>query len=163
VEYTGTNEEIMPETYLTPAGAAKLKAELEDLTTTKRVELAVRLRDAIKMGDLSENADYIMAKEQQAFLEGRIQELQAALRNAIIVNDGGGIEVVSVGNRVTVQEPGEDPETFSLVGAKEADPRAGKISNESPIGRALLGKRVGDTAEAQTPNGTLKFKILKIE
>jgi len=153
----------MPETYLTPAGAAKLKAELEDLTTTKRVELAVRLRDAIKMGDLSENADYIMAKEQQAFLEGRIQELQAALRNAIIVNDGGGIEVVSVGNRVTVQEPGEDPETFSLVGAKEADPRAGKISNESPIGRALLGKRVGDTAEAQTPNGTLKFKILKIE
>ena len=153
----------MPETYLTPAGAAKLKAELEDLTTTKRVELAARLRDAIKMGDLSENADYIMAKEQQAFLEGRIQELQATLRNAIIVNDGGGIEIVSVGNRVTVQEPGEDPETFSLVGAKEADPRAGKISNESPIGRALLGKRVGDTAEAQTPNGMLKFKILKIE
>ena len=154
----------MPETYLTPQGAAKLKAELEDLTTTKRIALAERLRDAIKMGDLSENADYIMAKEQQAFLEGRIQELQTILRNATIVNEGGGgTDVVHVGNRVTVQEPGEDPETFLLVGAKEADPRAGKISNESPIGRALLGKHAGDTAEAQTPNGGIRFKILKIE
>ncbi len=154
----------MSETYLTPAGAEKLKAELEDLTTTKRTELAARLRDAIKMGDLSENADYIMAKEQQAFLEGRILELQTLLRSATIITEGGGgNEVVHVGNRVTAQEAGEDPEVFILVGAKEADPRAGKISNESPIGRALLGKRVGDTAQAQTPNGSIQFKILKIE
>jgi len=108
----------MSETYLTPEGAARLKAELEELTTTKRAEIRDRLRDAIKMGDLSENADYIMAKEQQAFLEGRILELQAILRNATIVNNGGGgTDVVSVGNRVTVQAPGEDPETFTLVGA----------------------------------------------
>lgn len=153
----------MPETYLTSDGAAKLKAELEELTTTKRTELATRLRDAIKMGDLSENADYIMAKEDQAFLEGRIQELQTILRSAVIMDGdarGGG---AVVGSRITVQEKGEDPETFILVGAKEADPRAGKISHESPIGKALMGKREGDIAKAETPSGSIVFKVLKVE
>lgn len=154
----------MPETFLTPEGATKIKAELEELTTTKRTELAARLRDAIKMGDLSENADYIMAKEDQAFLEGRIQELQTILRNATVVdNDQAATGIAMVGSRVTVQEKGEDPETFMLVGAKEADPRAGKISHESPIGKALLGKRAGDTAKADTPGGAILFKILKVE
>jgi len=154
----------MAENFLTPEGAERLKAELEELTSTKRSEIAARLRDAIRMGDLSENADYIMAKEDQAFLEGRIQELQNLLRTATIVtHDGLASEVVRVGARVTVQEKGQDPETFMLVGAKEADPRAGKISNESPIGQALLGKRVGDTARAETPGGSIDFKILKIE
>jgi len=154
----------MPESFLTPEGAAKAKAELEELTTVRRAALAARLRDAIKMGDLSENADYIMAKEDQAFLEGRIQELQNLLRTATIVANGsGGTEVVSVGSRVTVREKGEDPETFLLVGVKEADPRSGKISNESPIGKALLGRRVGETAQAETPNGVIRFEILKIE
>lgn len=154
----------MAETFLTPEGATKLKAELEELTTTKRTELAARLRDAIKMGDLSENADYIMAKEDQAFLEGRIQELQTILRNATVVDgEQAATGVAMVGSRVTVQEKGEDPETFMLVGAKEADPRAGKISNESPIGKALLGKRAGDTAKAETPGGAIFFKILKVE
>ncbi len=155
----------MAETFLTPEGAEKIKAELEVLTTTKRVELAARLRDAIKMGDLSENADYIMAKEEQAFLEGRIQELQTLLRAATIVNSNGHGEagIVNVGATVTVQEPGQDPETFTLVGAKEASPRQGKISNESPIGRALLGRRVGETVTAETPGGSIKLKILKIE
>lgn len=154
----------MPETFLTSDGAAKLKAELEELTTTKRTELAARLRDAIKMGDLSENADYIMAKEDQAFLEGRIQELQNILRSAVVMTSSGtagGAAVV--GSRITVQEKGEDPETFILVGAKEADPRAGKISHESPIGKALMGKREGETAKAETPGGTLVFKVLKVE
>jgi len=154
----------MPESFLTPEGAAKAKAELEELTTLKRAEIAARLRDAIKMGDLSENADYIMAKEDQGFLEGRIQELQNLLRTATIVANGsGGTEVVSVGCRVTVREKGEDPETFLLVGAKEADPRSGRISNESPIGKALLGRRVGETACAETPGGVIQFEILKIE
>ena len=154
----------MPETFLSPEGAENLKVELEELTTIKRAELAARLRDAIKMGDLSENADYIMAKEEQAFLEGRIQELQTLLRTATIVATGsGGPEVVSVGSRVTVQEKGEAQEIFLLVGAKEADPRSGKISNESPIGKALLGKRVGETAKAATPGGAIQFEILKIE
>jgi transcription elongation factor GreA len=152
------------ESYLTPEGAALVKAELAELTGAKREELARRLRDAIRQGDLSENADYIMAKEDQAFLEGRILELTHLLKNAVVVDNGRGeAEVVSVGRRVTVQEDGESPEVFDLVGAKEASPRAGKISNESPIGRALLGKRVGEIAQADTPAGTLVFKILKIE
>jgi transcription elongation factor GreA len=154
----------MPETFLTPEGATKLKAELEELTTTKRTAIAARLRDAIKMGDLSENADYIMAKEDQAFLEGRIQELQTILRNATVVDGEQAVTgVAMVGSRVTVQEQGEDPELFMLVGAKEADPRARKISNESPIGKALLGKRAGDTTKADTPGGAIIFKILKVE
>jgi transcription elongation factor GreA len=154
----------MPENYLTSEGAAKLRSELDELTTVKRAEMASRLREAVKMGDLSENADYIMAKEDQAFLEGRIQELENLLRTATIVaDDGQQAEVVRVGARVTVQEKGQDPETFMLVGAKEADPRSGKISHESPIGNALLGKRVGDTARAQTPGGSIDFKILRIE
>ena len=153
----------MPEQFLTPAGAAKLKAELEQLTAVKRPQLAARLRDAIKMGDLSENADYLMAKEEQAFLEGRIQELQTVLRSATIITNGSANGEVSVGCTVTVQEKGQDPETFMLVGAKEADPRSGRISNESPIGRALLGKRAGETVQAETPGGVIQLKILKVE
>jgi len=153
------------EHYLTPEGAEKLRAELAELTTTKRAELSRRLREAIQMGDLSENADYIMAKEDQAFLEGRIQELEQVLRNAQIINneDQARHDAVRVGATVTVQEPGEKPEVYTIVGAKEADPRARKISNESPIGRALLGKRAGETVKADTPGGTLVLKVVKIE
>ncbi|HQU37499.1 MAG TPA: GreA/GreB family elongation factor, partial [Anaerolineales bacterium] len=116
--------------YLTPEGEAKLKTELVELTGARREELAQRLRSAIQMGDLSENADYHKAKEDQAFLEGRIQEIEATLRMATIVEKKQS-DVVMVGSRVTVQEEGFDPETFSVVGAKEADPRNNKISNES--------------------------------
>lgn len=153
----------MEEILLTPDGAKKLKQELDHLTTVKRVELAARLRDAIRMGDLSENADYIAAKEEQAFLEGKIQEIQETLRRATIVTETNGNDSVSIGNRVTVVEAGADPETFILVGAKEANPREGKISHESPIGRALMGRRVGDRAEAETPGGPIVFRVLKIE
>ena len=156
----------MKEQLLTPEGAARLRDELENLTTVKRMELSKRLREAIQMGDLSENADYIMAKEDQAFLEGRIQELEDVLRSAVIVkNDAGAAasQLVGVGATVIVQEPGEDPETFLIVGAKEADPRAHKISNESPIGRALIGKSAGTVIKADTPGGTLVLKIIKID
>ena len=148
--------------YLTPEGEAKLKAELAELTGARREELAQRLRSAIQMGDLSENADYHKAKEDQAFLEGRIQEIEATLRMATIVEKKQS-DVVMVGSRVTVQEEGFDPETFSMVGAKEADPRNNKISNESPIGSALMGHKAGDVVEAQTPGGNVKFKIVKVE
>lgn len=148
--------------YLTPEGAERLQAELKELTGPRREELARRLRSAIQMGDLSENADYHKAKEDQAFLEGRIQEIEAVLRSAIIVEKTKS-DVVTVGSTVTVQEESFDPETYYMVGAKEADPRNGKISNESPIGRALMEHRVGDVVEAETPGGKLKFKILKIE
>ncbi|MFN8386805.1 MAG: transcription elongation factor GreA [Anaerolineales bacterium] len=148
--------------YLTPEGEAKLKAELAELTGARREELAQRLRSAIQMGDLSENADYHKAKEDQAFSEGRIQEIEATLRMATIVEKKQS-DVVMVGSRVTVQEEGFDPETFSMVGAKEADPRNNKISNESPIGSALMGHKAGDVVEAQTPGGSVKFKIVKVE
>lgn len=148
--------------YLTPEGEKKLRAELAELTGPKREELAQRLRSAIQMGDLSENADYHKAKEDQAFLEGRIQEIEAILRMATIVEKKQS-DVVEVGAKVTIQEEDYDPETFYLVGATEADPRNGKISNESPFGKALLGHRVGDEVEAETPGGKVKLKILKIE
>jgi transcription elongation factor GreA len=148
--------------YLTPEGAEKLRAELKELTGPRREELSKRLRSAIQMGDLSENADYHKAKEDQSFLEGRIQEIEAVLRTAVIVEKTHS-DVVTVGSTVTVQEDGFDPETYYVVGAKEADPRKGKISNESPIGRALMDHKVGDMVEAETPGGKIKFKILKIE
>lgn len=155
----------MPQTYLTPEGVAKLRAELIELIEVKRPALSARLREAIQMGDLSENADYIMAKEDQAFLEGRIIELQTLLSSAIIVNENAPAgDQVAMGNTVTVLEAGSAvPESFTIVGAKEADPRAGRISNESPIGKALLGRRIGDIAKAHTPGGVIEFKVQKIE
>jgi transcription elongation factor GreA len=154
----------MPEpTYLTPEGEAKLKAELEELKGPRRQELSVRLRSAIQMGDLSENADYHQAKEDQGFLEGRIQELEHVLRNAVIIQKNGSKDIVSVGSHVTIQEGSFPAETYHVVGAKEADPRNGKISNESPIGRALMDHKVGEIVEAETPAGKIKLKILKIE
>lgn len=149
-------------TYLTPEGEAKLKTELAELTGRRREELAQRLRSAIQMGDLSENADYHKAKEDQAFLEGRIQEIEAALRSAVIIEKTHS-DIVTVGSSVTIQEEDFPPETYHLVGAKEADPRNGKISNESPIGRALMDHKVGDVVETETPNGKIALKILKVE
>jgi transcription elongation factor GreA len=150
--------------FLTSEGAEKLKAELEELKGPKRNEIAKRLRSAIQMGDLSENADYHKAKEDQGFMEGRIQELEYLLKNAkIIAVSEGPTDTVQVGSRVTVQEGDYPTETYFLVGATEADPRNGRISNESPIGRVLLGGRVGDEVTASTPGGEIKLKILKIE
>jgi transcription elongation factor GreA len=154
----------MPEpTYLTQEGAAKLKVELEELKGPRRHELAKRLRSAIQMGDLSENAEYHKAKEDQGFLEGRIQEIEYLLHYALIIQKNTGNGVVSIGNHVTIQEADLPPETYHVVGAKEADPRHGKISNESPIGRALMDHKVGDVVETETPGGLMKVKILKIE
>lgn len=148
--------------YLTAEGAAKLRAELEHLKGPERQAIAKRLRDAIQMGDLSENADYHKAKEDQGFLEGRIQELEYTLSNAIIAEDEGPRDVVRVGIKVMVQEEGFDPDTYQMVGSKEADPRSGKISHESPIGQALMDHRVGDVVEAETPAGKIRLKILEI-
>ena len=150
--------------YLTAEGAARLKIELEDLKGPARNEIASRLRSAIQMGDLSENADYHKAKEDQGFLEGRIRELEYLLKNAIIVEEKPiNPESVDVGVHVTIQEGDEEPEVYHLVGAKEADPRNGRISNESPIGRALMGHKAGETVIADTPAGQISFKILKID
>lgn len=150
------------QTYLTPEGETKLKAELAELKGNRREELAQRLRAAIQMGDLSENADYHKAKEDQAFLEGRIQEIEAILRTAVIIEKKHS-DTVTVGSLVTIQEESFTPETYHVVGAKEADPRNGKISNESPIGKAIMDHKVGDIVETETPSGKIKLRILKVE
>jgi transcription elongation factor GreA len=150
--------------FLTAEGAARLKAELEEMKGPGRDEMAKRLRAAIQMGDLSENADYHKAKEDQAFLEGRIQEMEYLLKNATIIEETERPkDQVAVGATVTVQEEDYEPETYYLVGAKEADPRNGRISNESPIGSALIGQKVGDVVTVRTPGGELRLKILKIK
>lgn len=152
------------EQYLTFDGAQSLREELERLKGPERDELAKRLRSAIQMGDLSENADYHAAKEYQAFLEGKIQELEYVLKNAVIIEElEGNHGVVTVGRRVTIQEDGSPPETYHLVGAKEADPSNGRISNKSPFGAALIGGQEGEEVVAQTPAGQIRLKILKIE
>jgi transcription elongation factor GreA len=151
--------------YLTAQGAAELRAELEELVNVRRPRLAALLKEAISQGDLSENADYADAKEQQAFLEGRIKYLENLLRVATILDDredGKASGLVQPGLEVTVQMDGEPPETYRIVGAAEADPRSGKISNESPLGAALLGRRVGDTVRVQTPGGVVEFQIIHI-
>lgn len=150
--------------YLTEEGAAELRRELDELLTVKRPELAVRLKEAIAQGDLSENADYHDAKEQQAFLEGRINYLENLLKSAVIIADSNKrSSTVNVGSQVTVQEEGQDPESFIIVGAAEADPRTGKISNESPLGRALMGRKVNDKVKVNAPAGVLVFKIKSIK
>jgi transcription elongation factor GreA len=150
--------------YLTPDGVKQLRSELEDLKMNQRESISKRLREAIQMGDLSENADYHKAKEDQGFLEGRIQELEHILISAVIIEDSSAHrDIVDVGATITVQESGEEPEIYRIVGAQEADPPRGRISNESPIGSALLGGHVGDEVLVQTPGGELWFKILKIE
>src|SRR5512133_587042 len=143
--------------YLTAEGAERLKNELEYLKGPARDQLSQRLRAAIQQGDLSENADYIAAKEEQGFLEGRIQELTQILSNVQIIEEKKtSRDVVDIGSHVTIQEDEYDPETYYIVGPKEADPRNSRISHESPIGRALIGHRIGETVAAETPNGTIR-------
>jgi transcription elongation factor GreA len=150
--------------YLTAEGAEKLQNELDELKGPRRIALAERLRAAIQQGDLSENADYIQAKEEQGFLEGRIIELVNILSNVVIIDQmKGQSEQVNIGSTITIQEDDYEPETWFLVGPNEADPRKGKISHESPIGKALLGHKVNDKVEVVTPAGKIQFKIVKIE
>jgi len=150
--------------YLTAEGLHKLQKELAELKGPRRQELSARLRAAIQQGDLSENADYIQAKEEQGFLEGRIQELDAILNNVAIIDEKKkNRDTVDIGAHVTIQEDNDLPETYQMVGPKEADPANGRISYESPIGQALMNHQVGDIVLVEIPAGNIKLKILKIE
>ncbi len=150
--------------YLTPEGREELQEELAELVEVKRPALAERLRKAIAQGDLSENADYKAAKEEQSFLEGKIQDIEALLRNAQIIEETAHSDLVTLGSRVTVVEEGaESPETFRIVGTAEADPINGKVSHASPLGEALLGRQVGDVVMIEAPNGEIGFQITDIE
>lgn len=150
--------------YLTPEGKEDLQKELEELVNVKRPALAKRLKHAIEQGDLSENADYQTAKEEQAFLEGRIQEIEAMLRNVELIHNDGQSDTVTLGSQVTVIEEGfGEPETFRIVGTAETNPLSGKVSHQSPLGQALLDRQVGDKITVEAPGGEIVFQIKEIQ
>ena len=154
------------EVLVTKEGLKKLKEELKEYKEVRRKQVAERLKEAIAYGDLSENSEYEEAKNEQAFVEGRIVELEKMISNAkIIEDDKSGQDVVQIGVTVTVQNMTEkdDPETYTIVGSTEADPVNHKISNESPIGAAILGKVAGDMVKVKVPAGIFEYKILKIK
>ncbi len=154
----------MPNNFLTKEGYQKLQEELDYLRTAKRQEVANRLHEAMEGGELIENAEYEAAKNEQAFVEGRIQELDLLLASAKIIEDNGKKkgDTVQLGSKVTIKEGNFEAETFTIVGVAEANPREGKISNESPIGKAILTRKVGDTIKVETPGGMYNVKILKV-
>ena len=149
-------------TLLTVEGREKLEAELEYLITVRRSEVAEAIRQAKEEGDITENSAYDEAKEAQAFLEGRIRTLQNMLRHVEIIDQNGGSDTVQIGSQVTIVEGENEPETYTIVGSAEVDPSNGRISNVSPLGKALLDRRLGDEVEVQAPAGTLRFVIQNI-
>ena len=153
-----TQEEIL----LTPQGKAKLEAELEHLRTVKRPQVAQQLRQSIEEGDLTENIGYEDAKHEQSFVEGRILTLETLLKKAVVVEGATTTDTVGFGSWVTVMERGGGEEVFQIVGSAEVDPGSGRISNESPLGKALLDHRVGDEVAVEAPDGVLHFEILDI-
>lgn len=146
------------QTFITADGLQKLQDELHQLKTLKRREIAQRIQEAKELGDLSENAEYVEAKNEQSFVEGRIAELETVVKNAVIIEDAKNAEQVRVGSVVTASSDGTKV-TYAIVGSNESDPSNGRISNESPLGQALIGKRVGDSFEIDTPRGKRLFSI----
>ena len=155
-------EKVFP---MTQAGKEKLEQELENLKTVVRKEVVERIKIARSFGDLSENSEYDAAKDEQAFVEGRITTIENMIRNArIISEDELSKDAVSLGSSVTfVELPEGDEETYTIVGSAEADPFEGKISNDSPIAKSLLGRKVGDQVTVQTPGGEINVKIIEIK
>jgi transcription elongation factor GreA len=156
-------EDNMPPSFLTRPGFQKLQEELDYLRTVKRQEVAARLHEAMEGGELIEDAEYEAAKNEQAFVEGRIQELEMLLANARVIEESGTREVVQVGAKVTIQEDDNDPELYTIVGPAEANPRDGRISNESPLGRALMEHRAGDRVRVDAPGGSFYVQVIKVE
>jgi transcription elongation factor GreA len=154
---------MVEQEYLTPEGLKKLEEELEYLKTVRRTEVAERLHNAMAEGEVEENPEYEDAKNEQAFVEGRILELEAILANAVVIENTGPANEVRLGSRVTIVEVETgDKEQYLIVGSAEADPLNGRISHESPVGRALLGHKVNDVVSVQAPQGQMKFKITHI-
>jgi transcription elongation factor GreA len=151
------------ETFLTPEGYIKLEEELDHLKTVRRPEVAQAIHEAKMDGDVSENAGYEEAKRQQAFLEGRIMTVEAMLKNAVLIESNGPSDTVILGSQVTVVEEGFDPETYTIVGSAEANPGDGRISNESPLGKALIGRKAGEKVAFETPGGQVEMELLRID
>lgn len=154
----------MPTSFLTQEGYQKLQEELDYLRTEKRQEIANRLHEAMEGGELIENAEYEAAKNEQAFAEGRIKELEVLLATArIIPEEHQTADTVQVGTRVTIKEEGSPAEVYTIVGAAEANPADGKISNESPLGKALINHKAGDHVQVEAPAGAFSVKVVKLE
>jgi transcription elongation factor GreA len=155
----------MTVTFLTKEGFQKLQDELDHLRTSKRQEVADRLHEAMEGGELIENAEYEAAKNEQAFVEGRIQELDTILATARIIDENGRSKegLIQVGSTITIEEDEAKAETYTIVGVAEANPREGKISNESPIGKAVIGHKAGETVVVEAPGGHFKVKIIKMK
>lgn len=155
----------MSTSYLTREGYNRLQDELDHLRTVRRQEVADRLHEALEGGDLGvdPDAEYEAAKNEQAFVEGRIKELEILLSKARIIDAPQATDVVTVGSRVTIEEDGAPTEEYVIVGAAEANPREGRISNESPLGKALIGKRIGDTTTVEAPQGSFKVKVVNLQ
>ncbi|BCX02618.1 MAG: transcription elongation factor GreA [Candidatus Roseilinea sp.] len=154
---------MIEQEYLTPEGLKKLEEELEYLKTVRRAEVAQRLHDAMAEGEVEENPEYEDAKNEQAFVEGRILEIETILANAVLIENKGPSNEVRLGSKVTITEVGSgSKEHYIIVGSAEADPASGRISNESPLGRALLGHKVNDIVSVQAPEGEIKFKVTHI-
>lgn len=151
----------MTKEYITKEGLQKLQEELELLRTTRREEIAENIAEAKELGDLSENAEYAAAKDEQAFNEGRIIEIEEKLKNAEIISDRRHAGIIGVGSTIKVVNSGAERE-YTIVGSTEADPMNNRISNESPLGQAFLGKKVGDEIIIQIPKGAVKIKIMEV-
>ena len=152
----------MPSSYLTQEGYDRLQKELEYLRTDKRAEVADRLRNAMEDGELIENAELEAAKNEQSFVEGRIKELEILLANAKLIEENASVDNIQVGSKVKVREEGLDPEEYVIVGHAEADPRLGRISNESPLGKALLNHKAGDKVKVEAPGGAFEIEVIKV-
>lgn len=154
---------VSSQSYVTKEGLQRMREELDEARNIRRKEVAERIERAKEMGDLSENAEYTSAREEQAFLEGRILELETLLRNAVVISHAKGTDSVEVGSIVKAQSSDGGVREYTIVGSDEADPLKGKISHASPLGEAFLDKRVADVVEVHAPKGIIRYTILSIE
>lgn len=149
--------------HITPEGLESVRKELDELVTVRRPAIVAKIKAAREFGDLSENFEYHAAKNEQGFMEARIKELEQIVKNHVLIHASKSSGVVSMGSTVRFQEDGEGDEAYRIVGTAEADPKAGTVSYESALGKAMLGHQVGDEVEVKTPNGSYRVRITAIE
>src|SRR5580765_7819186 len=153
----------MADVHITPEGLEAIQKELDELTTQKRPNIVAKIKAARELGDLSENFEYHAAKNEQGMMEARIKELEAIVKNHVIIEKRTELGVVGMGNTVRFAEDGADEETYRIVGPAEADPKAGRVSYESALGKALIGHRVGEEVEIKTPNSSYRVRIVGVD
>ena len=154
---------IPNEVPITPEGLEAVRRELEELTTQRRPSIVAKIKAARELGDLSENFEYHAAKNEQGMMEARVKELEAIIKNHVLIDDHRAPGIVAMGSTVRFREDGEDEESYRIVGPAEADPKAGRVSYESALGKALIGHRVGDEVEVRTPNGSYRVRVVGVD